>query len=106
MRVKYAMALVAGLLLGSSALAAEFEVAQENKDFTVKQLEIKVGDVVSFPNHDDFHHNVFSISDAKTFDLGSYDKGDTRKVTFDNPGTVQVECAIHPSMQMTIEVKK
>jgi plastocyanin len=106
MQAKHVMLLAAGMLAAPSALAGEYEVAQENKDFTVKTLEIKVGDVVSFPNHDEFHHNVFSISDAKTFDLGSYNKGETRKVTFDKPGTVQVECAIHPSMQMTIEVKE
>jgi plastocyanin len=87
------------------ALAAEYEVGQKNKQFTVKDLKIKVGDVVSFPNHDPFFHNVFSLSPTKTFDLGSYPKGETKKVTFDKPGKVDVECAIHPNMQMTIMVE-
>jgi len=85
--------------------AAESEVSQKNKSFSVKQLKIKKGDTVSFPNHDPFFHNVFSLSPAKTFDLGSYPSGETRKVTFDRPGTVDVECAIHPHMHMSIIVE-
>ncbi len=92
-------------LLAQSINAAEFEVAQKNKAFTVKSLQIKVGDEVSFPNQDPFFHNVFSLSPEKTFDLGSYKKGETKKIVFDKAGTIQVECAIHPKMQMTIEVK-
>lgn len=101
-----AIALSCLTLYGISAqtLAAEYEVGQKNKQFTVKELKIKTGDVVSFPNHDPFFHNVFSLSPAKTFDLGSYPQGQTKKVTFDKPGKVDVECAIHPNMQMTITV--
>jgi len=88
-----------------SAISQEHEVAQKNKSFTKKQLQINVGDVVSFPNQDPFFHNVFSLSETKTFDLGSYKKGETKKITFNDPGTVEVECAIHPKMRMVIEVK-
>ena len=91
-------------LFSLSASAAEFEVAQKNKAFTVKSLKIKKGDTVSFPNQDPFFHNVFSLSPTKTFDLGSYAKGETKKIVFDKAGKVEVECAIHPNMQMIIEV--
>lgn len=91
--------------LAAPALAAEHEVGQKNKQFTVRELKIKVGETVSFPNHDPFFHNVFSLSPVKTFDLGSYPQGQTKKVVFDKPGKVDVECAIHPSMQMTITVE-
>ena len=93
------------LLFTTTANATEFEVGQMNKAFTVKTLKIKVGDTVSFPNQDPFFHNVFSLSPVKTFDLGSYPKGETKKLTFDKPGKVEVECAIHPNMQMIIEVQ-
>jgi len=92
-------------LFSQYAASAEYEVAQKNKAFSVKTLQIKVGDVVSFPNQDPFFHNVFSLSPDKTFDLGSYKKGNTKKITFDKPGKIQVECAIHPKMQMTIDVQ-
>ena len=95
------------LLLVSSlttAHAAEFEVSQKNKEFSAATLGVRVGDTVSFTNADPFFHNVFSLSDAKTFDLGSYPAGQGRKITFTDPGTVEVECAIHPTMKMTITV--
>ena len=85
--------------------AEEFVVGQKNKEFTVKSLDIKVGDTVKFENQDPFFHNVFSLSEIKTFDLGSFKQGKSKTVTFDKPGKVDVECAIHPNMHMTIEVK-
>lgn len=85
--------------------STEHIVMQVNRKFSVDTLEIKVGDTVSFPNGDDFFHNVYSLSPTKIFDLGSYPKGQTRKVTFDKKGTVDVRCAIHPEMKMTIIVK-
>lgn len=89
-----------------AAQAAEHEVSQKGKAFTVKALNVKVGDSVSFRNDDPFHHNVFSLSDARTFDLGSYPQGQSKKVTFDAPGMVEVECAIHPEMKMNVQVVK
>ncbi len=88
----------------NSAGAEEFVVAQKNKKFLVKEVTIKVGDTVSFPNQDPFFHNVFSLSDAKSFDLGSYKKGETKKITFNDAGKIEVECAIHPRMHMLINV--
>ncbi len=93
------------LLFVGVADAAEHEVVQKNKAFSVEELTVKVGDTVKFTNQDDFFHNVFSLSDLKTFDLGSYPKGEFKSVTFDKAGTVEVECAIHPSMLMTINVE-
>lgn len=93
-------------MLGTAGVNAEtFEVGQKDKSFTTKSLTVSVGDTVKFVNNDPFFHNVFSLSDAKFFDLGSYPKGESKSVTFDQAGTVEVECAIHPEMLMTIEVK-
>ena len=90
----------------ASASAKEFEVAQKDKKFSQPALTVKVGDSVVFKNEDPFAHNVFSLSDPKTFDLGSYPKGQSKTVTFDKPGSVEVECAIHPDMRVMVEVKK
>jgi plastocyanin len=89
-----------------SGHSKEFEVSQKDKEFTPRELKVKAGDTVSFKNDDPFSHNVFSLSDTKTFDLGSYPQGQSRKITFDKPGTVEVECAIHPDMKIEIEVQK
>jgi plastocyanin len=99
-------------LLGvtTAGRAADYTVEQKDKTFTYNgaragALKIKAGDVVNFKNMDPYFHNVFSLSDAKLFDLGSYPQGQSKSVTFDKPGTVEVECAIHPQMKMTVEVK-
>lgn len=99
------LTLLAGVLLSGSVYAGEHEVGQKNKQFTKKSLAIKVGDKVKFTNEDPFFHNVFSLSPIKTFDLGSYPKGEFKEVVFDKPGKIDIECAIHPNMRMTIDVK-
>jgi plastocyanin len=88
------------------AHADTLTVGQAKKAFTVGVLKAKVGDVVTFRNDDEFAHNVFSLSDAQSFDLGSYKKGEVRTVKLTVPGTIEVECAIHPEMKMKIEVAK
>ena len=93
-------------LLALAATATEIEIAQKDKAFSQSSAKIKVGDVISFHNSDPFFHNVFSLSDTKTFDLGSYPQGQSKKVVFDKPGTVEVECAIHPNMKLIVEVSK
>ncbi len=85
--------------------ASSYEVGQSDKKFTVSNLIVKVGDTVSFKNNDSFFHNIFSLSDAALFDLGSFPRGESRSVVFDTAGVVEVECAIHPSMQMKITVE-
>ena len=103
--MKHIFTLLILMLISGFTFAAEHEVGQKNKQFTKDKIEISVGDTVKFTNEDPFFHNVFSLSEIKSFDLGSYPKGEFKTVTFDKAGTVEVECAIHPNMQMTIEVK-
>lgn len=99
-----------GWMQSHMVVAGEFEVGQKDKAFVqngspVESLSINTGDIVKFRNHDPFFHNVFSLSEAKTFDLGSFPAGQHKEVHFDVPGTVEVECAIHPQMFLKIEVK-
>jgi plastocyanin len=107
MRIPHLLAAAASLALAAGqAPAAEFVVSQKNKSFSVKTLIVHVGDTVKFMNDDPFAHNIFSLSDTKSFDLGSYGQGMAKSVVMDKPGIVDVECAVHPDMKMTIEVKK
>lgn len=111
--VKMASVAVVLAAISWAAYAAgseEFVVEQKDKDFIykgakVETLKVKVGDVVQFKNGDTYFHNVFSLSDVKMFDLGSYPQGQSKSVKFDKPGKVEVECAIHPQMHMIVEVK-
>ena len=67
-------------------------------------LVVPVGAVVAFPNMDPIFHNIYSLSKPKTFDLGSYDKNQTRKVQFSKPGVVEIYCHLHPNMAATVVV--
>ncbi len=94
----------------SGAHADDVIVDQIDKTFVidgteVESLTVSAGDSVSFRNSDPFFHNIFSLSATQIFDLGSYPSGESRSVSFDKPGLVEVECAIHPDMYMTIEVE-
>ena len=87
------------------AFAAEHVVSQKGKSFSVRKVTVQTGDSIKFVNDDPFAHNVFSLSDTKSFDLGSYGQGLVKTVLMDKSGIVDVECAVHPDMKMTIEVK-
>jgi hypothetical protein len=67
-------------------------------------LAITVGSVVDFPNNDATYHNVFSLSETKTFDLGRYAAGHSKAIRFDRPGIVRVFCDIHSHMNAFILV--
>ncbi|MES2672674.1 MAG: plastocyanin/azurin family copper-binding protein [Pseudomonadota bacterium] len=104
MNIQKILPLVIFLFTSLGANAANFIVEQKDKAFSKSTLSVKVGDKVEFKNMDPYNHNIFSLSDIQLFDLGSYPKGESRTVTFEKPGTVDIECAIHPAMKLTVEV--
>ena len=81
------------------------KVAQKGAIFSPHVLPVMVGSRVEWPNYDDIYHNVFSMSEAKQFDLGLY-KGNPKEksVTFDKPGKVDVFCSIHENMHCIVLV--
>lgn len=79
-------------------------ISQKNIQFDPPITVITAGDTVNMPNDDDLAHNVFSYSSAKKFNLGIYSKGDSKSVTFDKPGVVEIMCSIHRNMHATIIV--
>jgi plastocyanin len=80
------------------------QIQQLDRRFTPDLVVVPVGSTVSFPNMDPIFHNIYSLSKPKSFDLGAYDKGETRKVSFPKPGIVEVYCHLHPNMAATIVV--
>lgn len=80
------------------------EIRQQNETFVPHVIAVPVGSVVDFPNDDPIYHNVFSLSKAKSFNLGRYPKGESRPVKFDKPGVVKVFCDIHSHMSATVIV--
>jgi plastocyanin len=80
------------------------QIQQLDRRFLPDMVVVPVGSTVSFPNMDPIFHNIYSLSKPKSFDLGSYDKGETRKVTFQKPGIVEIYCHLHPNMEATVVV--
>jgi len=93
-------------LVAPGALASDHLVLLKNKAFVPEILNIKVGDSVNFRNEDVFDHSVSSESETKKFDLDTLPNGETRKVTFDKPGKVEVDCGHHSAMHLTIDVSR
>jgi plastocyanin len=87
--------------------AAPPRVVVDQKDlaFVPGSLPVVRGTIVEFRNSDDVEHNVFSPSAvAKEFDLGTYRRGESRSVVFDQVGEVLVLCNIHMEMAARILV--
>lgn len=79
-----------------------FRLAQHNKSFEPHILVVPVGAAVDFPNRDPFFHNVFSLFEGKRFDLGLYEAGTTRRVSFDRAGISYIFCNIHAEMSAVV----
>ena len=84
--------------------ATHATMRQEDERFAPHVLAVLAGSTVDFPNGDDVFHNVFSLSRAKTFDLGRFPKGSAKSVQFDRSGVVQVFCHIHSDMSAVVLV--
>lgn len=79
-------------------------MVQRDTTFQPAAVFVRVGGSVEFPNDDPFFHNVFSASSAQRFDLGRYPQGESKVVTFDEPGVVDVFCEVHDFMRAVIIV--
>jgi plastocyanin len=84
----------------------KFVIDQRNLEFVPHVLPVLVGATVDFPNNDKVDHNVFSMSRAQKFNLGSYTAGESKSVVFDNPGIVELRCDVHAEMAAYILVMK
>ena len=77
-------------------------ILQKDRSFVPDLLPITAGQSVGFPNRDPHLHNVFSPSPTRPFDLGQFERGESKSRRFPSPGVVDVYCNIHPEMSATI----
>lgn len=94
--------LVLLMLFAASARAEEVTVSQKEKTFAPGTVTVKKGQSVTFSNDDSVAHNVFSKG-AK-FNLKIQAPGEKKSFSFDEPGTHEVRCAIHPKMILKVTV--
>jgi plastocyanin len=82
----------------TAARPVTVEIAITDKIYAPHVVVVPLGSTVRFPNHDPFNHNVFSVSEPNSFDLGLYGRGEAKSYTFTHPGLVRVYCNVHPRM--------
>ena len=73
--------------------------------FSPSELTIPAGTTVTFT--DTANHTVTEGTDGEAVDdpIVDEDGGSDIEVTFDEPGTYNITCKIHPDMNMTITVE-
>jgi plastocyanin len=98
----FTLVILTGLTAG--ALAANQVIHQQGRMFSSESITVKKGESVTFLNDDNVPHNIISTSKGNEFNVGSQAPGSSTDVTFKEAGDVQVICAIHPRMKMTVKV--
>lgn len=110
-----ALALAAALLAGcgddddpSDAAADSTSteiVTMEESRYMPRTLEVATGTEVTFENTDPYAHTVTAAEgSAATFDSGDLAQDETFSRSFDEPGTYEYFCQIHPTMQAEVIV--
>ena len=80
-------------------------VDQFNLTFVPHVIVVQMGTTIDFPNSDSVRHNVLSPPDCcKQFNLGTYDVGVVKHVTFDEPGEIPLLCNVHAEMSAFVLV--
>ena len=78
-------------------------VAIEAFAFAPPTITAKVGEEVTWENHDPADHTV--TGEDGSFDSGTMAQGGTFKASFDSPGEYRYICNLHPGMEGTVVVE-
>jgi amicyanin len=91
------------VMIGSrSAAAADAEVVVDNFSFAPTPLSVKVGTTVTWVNHDDIPHSI--VCPKLKVKSSPMDTNDTFAHTFEQAGTYDYICGLHPFMHGQIVV--
>ncbi len=94
-------AIVAPIVLAADVVT----VSQRNRKFSPDHLQIARGTVVEIANDDKVTHHIFVDAPELKFDSGEQPIGKTVELHFDQRGTYDVYCAIHPTMHLAVTVE-
>lgn len=88
----------------SGAPASE-RVEIESFDFKPDPVEVRAGGAVTWTNRDGAPHTATADEGAPAeFGTDRLDRGDSRRVTLDEPGTYAYHCDFHRTMTAMVEV--
>jgi plastocyanin len=80
------------------------EVSMEDIAFEPAEVTVPVGGTVTWPNNDSVGHDVTADS-FSSGDAGGMAGGDTFEHTFEEAGTFDYVCTVHPGMEGTVVVE-
>jgi plastocyanin len=86
------------------------EVVLGDMSYSPGELTVAAGTTVTFTNPSSFPHTVTHGTGGRPADDAAFDEaispdGGTVEITFDEPGTYDITCKLHPSMQMRVVVE-
>lgn len=85
------------------ATSSQTKVSISNFAFAPQTLQIAKGTTVTWTNNDSAQHTV--TSDTNLFDSGPISNGATFNYTFNEAGTFNYHCNVHPSMLGKVTVQ-
>lgn len=93
-------------LISNLLQAGTVVVTQKDKQFSQKEVKLKKGDSIEFKNSEtDITHNVYSLGPKNAFELKIQKPGESSTIEFKEAGETQIECAIHPGMNIKVTVE-
>ncbi len=91
------------VILGKAAHAAATEIVIDNFTFTPTPLKVKVGTSVTWVNHDDIPHSIVCPDlKVKSHPL---DTDESFAYKFEQSGTYEYICGLHPHMHGQVVVE-
>ena len=100
--IRLALAMLMSSWQLAAARAAEAKVSIDNFTFSPASIIVKVGDTVTWTNHDDIPHAVVS---AGKFRSKALDTDNSFSFTFTAAGDYPYFCSLHPHMTGTVKVE-
>ena len=80
-------------------------VVQSGRAFSLREVRLKLGDVLRFNNEDVFLHQVYVASPGFNFMSDEQEPGKSIDLTFTKTGAFNVMCEIHPKMLLRVTVE-
>jgi plastocyanin len=89
---------------GAGGGGAATEVSMKDIEFDPAEVTVDAGATVTWVNDDSVGHDV-TADDFKSGDPGAMQNGDTFEHTFEEAGTFDYVCTVHPGMEGSVTVK-
>ncbi|ATY11138.1 copper-binding protein [Amycolatopsis sp. AA4] len=91
--------------LPAPAEAANQTVMMQDYAYSPASLTVRVGDTVTWVQHDTAPHDVVTTSAPVAFRSPQLSQGQSWNYTFQTPGTYSYYCSVHPDMRAQVIVQ-